>query len=559
MTEDSTTEIPQVVVRRRRLPSPVWLVPLVAVLVGAWLVYQRWSQRGPQITIHFASAEGIEAGKTEVRYKAVTVGKVREVSLDAELNPVVRLELTRDIGRRLQCSARFWVVRPRVRGAEISGLGTLFSGTYIGMTPQHAAAAAKGSAASSRCHQALDEPPPIKPLVPGHTYVLAAETMGSLSIGSSVYYKQLPVGEIVDFRLSRDSGEIELDAFIRAPFHRLVRPSSRFWNVSGAELEVTSGGAKLRVESLASLLAGGVAFETPPSVSTRAPSQPGTRFVLHRDHGSSLRTRTPGRLLYVMYFSGTVRGLSAGAPVELQGIPVGRVERIQLRVNARTLRVHIPVIVSLEPGPFAAGRGTKTARRTIARLVARGLRARLHNGNLLTGQLLVALDMDRGGAPARIRPGKPYPVFPTSPTQVEQLSRMGLAIASDLRRTMAGVRGLVESKQVSGAVVNLNGVLTDARAAVADARALIKTVGQQTLPGVSADVKRTADGLGTSFKRVQATLGHLDRLLSSGSPTQHRLREVLVELTAAARSLRALAETLDRQPESMIRGKRGKQ
>ena len=558
MPDENLTDVPEVVVRpRRRVPSPVWLIPLVALLVGAWLVYQSWSRRGPVITVHFASAEGIEAGKTEVRYKAVTVGKVKEVLLDRDLNPLVRLELTRAMGDRLDCSARFWVVRPRVRGAEISGLGTLFSGTYIGMTPRYAAAS--GSPASSaRCHQALGEPPPIKPDIPGHVYVLTAESMGSLSIGSPVYFKQIQVGEVINFRLSRDRDEIELDAFIQAPYHLHLRRHTRFWNASGAEVQVSAAGARLRVESLASLLVGGVAFETPRSLVARDPSPPGTRFVLHRDHSSSKQDRTPDRMYYVMYFSGSVRGLAVGAPVELQGIPVGRVERIELQVNARTLRVQIPVIVSLEPGPFAGGRGVKVAQRTIARLVARGLRGRLHNGNLLTGQLLVTLDMDTGLAPSRIRPGKPYPVFPTSPTQVEQLSRMGLAIAADLRRTLAGFRTLVESKQVTGAVVNLNSVLTEARAAVVDARALIKTVQQRTLPGVSADVKRTADGLGQGFKRVQTTLGHLDRLLSTGSPTQHKLKEMLTELTAAARSLRALAETLDRQPESLIRGKRGK-
>ena len=559
MPEDHLSELPEVVVRsRRRIPSVVWLVPLVALLAGAWLVYQDWSRRGPVITVHFASAEGIEPGKTEVRYKAVTVGKVIEVLLDSELTPLVRLELTRAMGQRLDCSARFWVVRPRVRGAEISGLGTLFTGTNIGMEPRHAAAGGRPEA-SARCYQALDEPPSIKPSVPGHVYVLTAETMGSLSMGSPVYYKQLRVGEIVGFRLARGSGEIELDAFIQAPYHLQLRRSSRFWNASGAEVQVSAAGARLRVESLASLLVGGVAFETPPSLTSRDPSPPGTRFVLHRDHGSSRQTRTPDRLFYVMYFSGSVRGLTVGAPVELQGMPVGQVERIELRVNAATLKLRVPVLVSIEPGPFSGGRGVQAARRTIARLVARGLRAQLHNGNLLTGQMLVALAMEPGAGAARIRGGAPYPVFPTSPTQVEQLSRMGLAIAADLRRTLAGVRALVESKQLSGAVVNLNGVLTEARGAVVDARSLIKSVEQRTLPGVSADVRRTADGLGASLKQAQATLGHLDRVLAQGSPTQHGLQQLLKEITAAARSVRALAETLDRQPESLLRGKRGKQ
>ena len=218
-------ELPAVQIRRQRWPSPVWLLPLAAALISLWLLLQNWLEQGEIITVHFPSAEGIDPGNTQVRYKAVNVGKVKSVKFDANMNPLVTLALNRDISDVLDCSAQFWVVRPRIRGAEISGITTLFSGTYIGMLPQRA----EGELAeneSTICYQALEEPPATKPNRPGREFKLMTDSMGSLDIGTPIFYKQLQVGEIINYRLSTENGQVELDIFIDEPYYRIINKNT---------------------------------------------------------------------------------------------------------------------------------------------------------------------------------------------------------------------------------------------------------------------------------------------------------------------------------------------
>ncbi|MEZ5476124.1 MAG: MlaD family protein [Thiolinea sp.] len=322
-------DLPAVRVRRQRWPSPVWLIPLAAALVGVWLLFQYWFQQGTTITVRFPSAEGIEPGSTQVRFKAVTVGKVKNVTLDENLNPLVTLALNKDISNELACSAQFWVVRPRVRGAEISGISTLFSGTYVGMVPAREEQAGTESK-SLLCYEVLDEAPVSKPTRPGREVVLMTDSMGSLDVGTPVFYKQLQVGEIYNYRLSSASGKIELGVFIDDPYYRFVNANTRFWNVSGMDFKMDSTGAEFRMESLSSLLVGGIAFDTPREQAggNGLPVvEPGAVFELFADYRASREKRYEDRLYYTLYFNGSLRGLAENAPVEFQGIRVGQVEK----------------------------------------------------------------------------------------------------------------------------------------------------------------------------------------------------------------------------------------
>lgn len=618
------TAIPVVKVRRQRWPSPVWLLPLAAALIGLWLLVQNWLQQGTIITVHFPSAEGIDPGNTQVRYKAVNVGKVKSVKFDANMDPLVTLALNRDISDVLDCSAQFWVVRPRIRGAEISGITTLFSGTYIGMLPQRAEGEVKENE-TSICYQALEEPPATKPNRPGREFKLITDSMGSLDIGTPVFYKQLQVGEIINYRLSADSGKVELDVFVSEPYYRLVNKNTRFWDVSGIDVRVDSVGAEVRMESLTSLLIGGIAFETPPEENKSLPvSAANTVFNLYPDLPSSREKQYQDRLYYTLYFNGSLRGLAEKAPVEFQGIRVGQVEKIKLHLDPKSLDVRIPVLVSIEPQRFSEELTLAEAPKFMASLVERGMRAKLENGNLLTGQMFVGLSLDEKAKPDSITKGQFYDVFPTSPTPVEELSKMASSIADDLKSTLGGVRGFIESGQLDKTVDNANKVLvatettmTEAKKAVTDARAVLQQVQNKTLPGVnmnldkatasltealnqvSANVDKvsstldsslkavtsdldkvsgslsqsltsmtgTAQQAGTDFnrssvefdktlQRLQTSLTHLDRLLAQNSPTQYQVTEMLDEVTAMSRAVRALTETLQRQPEALIRGKK---
>lgn len=620
----SQDELPAVKVRRQRWPSPVWLLPLAAALIGLWLLVQNWMQQGAIITVHFPSAEGIDPGNTQVRYKAVNVGKVKSVKFDANMDPLVTLALNRDISDVLDCSAQFWVVRPRIRGAEISGITTLFSGTYIGMLPQRTEGEVKENE-TSICYQALEEPPATKPNRPGREFKLMTDSMGSLDIGTPIFYKQLQVGEIINYRLSADSGQVELDIFVDEPYYRLINKNTRFWDVSGIDVRVDSVGAEVRMESLTSLLIGGIAFETSPEQNQNLPiSAANTIFKLFPDLASSREKQYQDRLYYTLYFNGSLRGLAEKAPVEFQGIRVGQVEKIKLHLDPESLDVRIPVLVSIEPQRFSEELSLADAPKFMESLVERGMRAKLENGNLLTGQMFVGLSFDEKAKPDTIAKGQFSDVFPTSPTPVEEISKMASSIAEDLKSTLGGVREFMESGQLDKTVDNANKVLlatettmTEAKKAVTDARAVLEQLQTKTLPGMNANldtattslartleqvstnvdkvsttldqslktvtvdldkvsstlnqslssVTNTTKQAGNDFKRssvqfdqtlqsLQTSLKHLDRLLAQNSPTQYQVTEMLDEVTAMSRAVRALTETLQRQPEALIRGKK---
>ncbi|MEZ5537669.1 MAG: MlaD family protein [Thiolinea sp.] len=636
--------LPTVSVRRQRWPSPVWLIPLAALLVGFWLLFQYWQQRGEVITVHFPSAEGIVAGSTEVRYKAVTVGKVKQVILDEDLNPLVTLSLSKTISPVLDCSAQFWVVKPRVRGAEISGISTLFSGTYIGMIPKRPENQLPENN-TMFCYEGLDGAPVIKPTRPGREFKLLTDTMGSLDIGSPLFYRQLEVGEVIEYKLSEETGKIEIGVFVDLPYYRFVNDNTRFWNASGAEFKMDSAGAEFRMESLTSLVIGGIAFDSPREGNGSLPaSEDGSTFELYPDFDSSREKRYSNRLYYTLYFNGSLRGLAEEAPVEFQGIRVGQVEKIKMHLDPDNLDVRIPVLVSIEPQRFSEDLTEATAPEFMDAMVAKGMRAILQSGNLLTGQKYVALAFDEKATPEQIQHGQFYAVFPTSSTPVEELSKLAVGMAEDVKTTLSSIRRFMESQQLDKTVDGVNRVLDETETTVkaareamqdvsqllakieaetlptltGDASRVLRQLDQKTLPAISNNVNRlgndvsqvmkrvdeqtlptlargvnqlskdssevlqqvnketlpalrstsgTMNKAGTDFsrstyelnktmQRLQGTLSHLDRMLAQNSPTQHQMMEMMEEITAMARSVRLLTEQLERQPESVLRGKR---
>ncbi|MEZ5447593.1 MAG: MlaD family protein [Thiolinea sp.] len=475
--DDNLAVLPTVAVRRQRWPSPVWLIPLAAALIGGWLLFQYWQQRGDTITVKFPNAEGIVPGSTEVRYKAVTVGKVKQVTLDEDLNPLVTLTLSKSISDVLACSAQFWMVRPRVRGTEISGLTTLFSGTYIGMLPSRSAEQDNQSD-SLFCFEVLDEAPISKPERPGREFKLITDAMGSLDIGTPLFYKQLQVGEIIDYKLSEKTGKIEIGVFIEQPYYRFVNANTRFWNVSGVEFKMDSAGAEFRMESLTSLIVGGIAFDAlQGEFAENLPvSAAGAVFTLFPTYDSSQEKQYTDRLYYTLYFNGSLRGLAEDAPVEFQGIRVGKVEKIKMHLDPKTLDVRIPVLISIEPQRFSEDLRLEDAPLFMRDMVGRGMRAKLQNGNLLTGQMYVSLTIDENAPADTITEGQFYAVFPTSPTPVEELSKMAMGVAEDIKVTLGSISRFMESDQIDKTVDNLNKLLRETETTVMAARDLLQTV-----------------------------------------------------------------------------------
>ncbi|MEA3242413.1 MAG: MlaD family protein [Pseudomonadota bacterium] len=518
----------------------VWLLPLVALLVGGWLYYKTLSEKGPAITISFETAEGIEAGKTQIKFRDVTVGQVDDVDIADDLRTVV-LTATMETGTAhyLTDASRFWVVKPRVGAGGVTGLGTLLSGAYIAFEPNT-------TGKKQKSFVGLEKPPIVSQDKEGSRYRLRTETLGSLSVGAPVYFRQFDIGEVTDYKLADDYSYVDVGIFVQSPYDDYVRERTHFWNVGGVSVSMDASGVKVEMESLVALLSGGIAFETLPEFTNSPAASPGTVFPLYKNRAESLERPITEVISYALKFTGTVRGLSIGAPVEYRGIRVGTVKNIMLGEDPQHEGVHSPVvIIGIEPqrtvgyrdvdDSEASGqvaRALETSpRQRIAFLVEKGLRARLQTGSLLTGQLFVDLDIFPDAEPATVIAGGQYPQLPTLPSSMQSI--------------IASVNKILDKIEQS----DLEGTLTNLNALMVSTSSLMSSL-ERDVPGLARELDAT-------LQAVSGTLATLDATVSADGEIGSQLQDALKEFGAAARSIRVMAEYLERHPEAMLKGKSG--
>jgi paraquat-inducible protein B len=515
--QQSADAIPEAVVMTRSGVSIVWLIPLIAALIGGWLAWKAFSEEGPTITISFKSAEGLEAGKTKIRYKDVEIGQVENIELSDNLTHViVTAKLVKGAGEYLTERTRFWVVRASVRAGQVTGLGTLLSGAYIGIDPVT-------GGKSARHFEGLEIPPVVTTGQPGRHFVLKADKRGSLDVGAPVYYRQIQVGEVVAYDVGADADSIDFRIFVNAPYDQKVHENTRFWNASGVDVSVTAQGLKVETESMVSILIGGIAFGDPANEVPGAVAKTQGVFHLYDNREAAKEREYTEKRRFLLYFDSSVRGLSPGAPVEFRGIQVGEVVDVKLELNVTTLEFQIPVVIDLEPERIAptgqippewAHLGKHERQdRFFDQLVAQGLRAQLKTGNLITGKLYVDMGIHDKVKTAAIDYSGTYPVLPTIPTSLEEMTNRVAAILDKLE--------------------------------------------QFPIDRIGKNMDATLAGLQLTVTETQKTLLALEKTLSTDSPLQQQLQQTLEELSGAARSLRLLADYLERNPEAILRGKQG--
>lgn len=524
---------PHRVRQRDWLPSLVWLIPVVAAIIGITLVVKLMSDRGPEITISFKSAEGLEAGKTRVKYKDVNIGTVQTIRLSKDRTHVQTVvQLTKEARSFTAADTRYWVVRPRVAASGVSGIGTLLSGAYI--------AADTGVAEESKEEFAgLEVPPIITRDASGKQFVVHAEDLGSLDIGSPVYYRRIVVGQVAAYELNADGKGVTLRLFVNAPYDKFVGMNTRFWHASGFDVELNASGLKLRTQALATVLLGGVAFKAPDD-EFGAVAPENTEFKLADTEEAALQPPDgPGTTL-LLYFRQSLRGLSPGAVVDFRGVALGEVKSIGIEYDMATREFVMPVLVQIYPIRLgrrllsgALGEQHHTEKERLAFFVSRGLRAQLRTGNLLTGQVYVALDFfpktplikfDANAVPLQL------PTIPGAldeiQTQVSEIARKLSKvpfdeIGNDLRTTMKSLTRTLNS-----------------------AEELTQRLNNDVAPEVVA-----------AMKDVRKTLNAAEHTLAEDAPLQQDLRQTLQEVSRAAGSLRILTDYLERHPESLVRGK----
>lgn len=554
----SGSEPPEAIVAKRRGISIVWLIPLVALLIGAFLAYKAYTSQGPTITITFDTAEGLEAGKTKLRYLDVEVGTVQNVELAPDLQHIVATaQMVPGAETFLTDKTEFWIVRPRVGVGGVSGLGTLLSGAYIGMRPD------KGARAHS--FTGLSEPPQLTTNVDGRQFVLEAENLGSVSRGAPVYYRGIEVGQVLGHSLAKDAHSIEVTIFVQHPFENLVRSTSRFWNVSGITLATSASGFSLNVASVQSLLAGGIEFDSPPTNSPSSVAETGHRFALFASQEAVAQSQFTEKVPFLVYFDGSVRGLRPGAPVEFRGMSVGTVTEVRLEIDPATAQVRIPVTLALEPQRFvtqgAQGVDAGEHYPILSRLVREGLRAQLQTGNLLTGELYVDLAIQPGAPAATLDTSGPVPILPSTPNALEALQASATDImgkiaslpiqdlVDSLNHTASGLQEIVNSPDVKESLRALGPMLKELQQTVAR----IDTDSGPLL----ASLRNTTDAAGATLREAEGTLAATRRAIGPDSRFAADTQDMMQELTRAARSIRVLVDYLDRHPEALLRGKAG--
>jgi paraquat-inducible protein B len=460
---------------------------------------------------------------------------VRKIVLSEDHSEIIAtVEFEKQAENFLVDDTRFWVVRARAAGGQISGLGTLFSGAYIGLDIGH-------SSTKRNEFTGLEIPPIVTGDQPGRHFILRADDSGSVDVGTALFFRHTHVGTVVAHELDQDGKGVTVKVFVNAPHDQYVNANTRFWDASGIDMTLDASGVRVDTESIISILLGGVAFETPAGTGALPEADPETVFHIYASRAAALKQPDREMRVFAMYFGEPLRGLTVGAPVEVNGLLVGEVKNIGFEYDERLQKPGFPVDVAVYPGRLRAlspeGMPDPTPAESKARidaLVEQGLRGQLKTGSLLTGQLYIAIDFFPSAAPAKIDWTKNPPVFPTQPgTMVE------------LQATFMNLSKKLENMPIEQISADLRQALQSLNRTLVSADQAVKRMDKDVAPAAKATLEDARRMLNTT-----------ERMLASDAPLQQDLRTSLRDLSRASQSLRELTDLLDRQPESLIRGKK---
>lgn len=509
--------------------SLIWLVPIIALLIAVSLAIKAYLNVGPTIEVSFRSAEGLVAGKTTVQFRQVNVGLVRKIKLSEDLSHVIaQIELTRDAKNFASTDSQFWVVRPRIGTSGVSGIDTLFSGAYIEV---------EGGKANHKKMEfvGLESPPVVSSDIPGKTFFLKANDLGSLYIGSPIYYRRINVGQITAYKLSNDGTQVELQVFIQAPYDKFVTQNARFWQASGVDVSLNASGFNLKTQSLTSIVAGGIAFGYPVRADS-APLAPNkTLFTLWDSQSEALKKPDGKGYSIVMYFDQSLRGLSVGAPLDFMGIDVGEVTSINAEFTDRHKDMRMRVEAMIYPSRLADGSELNQQGEIFKSFIAEGWRAQIRTGNILTGQNYIAFSLFPKAKYIPLKAlGNGKIEVPTMPPELSNLQAQVSVIADKLSK------------------FPLNEIGSDVRKTLNSLNSTIQSTEKlmNQLDGkVAPDMQATLD-------EVRKTLRSSESILSSDSPMQQDVRRAVQQMTRAAASVQLMADYIEQHPESLIRGKK---
>ena len=535
-------EMPEARVRAHRWFAWVWVVPIAAAIIVIWLAVRTVFLRGPEITISFKVAEGLQPRQSAIQHRGVTVGTVESLELAKDMSRVViHARMKRSSAGALNDQTRFYIVAPHVGVEGISGLSTIVSGSYIEMVPG-------AGTKEQREFTGLENAPVVPQDTPGREFTMITQDLGSLTRGSPISYHGVAVGEVTDYGLSEDGQGVKVSAFVRSPYDKFVHPETKFWNAGGVDVSAGAQGVRIRANSWQQLLSGGVAFETPTDSMNSAPSEAGASFQLYDNRRAAMRSPRGEQVIYVADFEGNLRGIDPGTAVELEGVEIGEVRESKLSYNTQRHTLNTLVTIAIDPDQIrienlptpANASKSETAQQWIETLVANGLRAQVTTVSLLTGFQIVSLDMVKGAPPAKVERAGQYVHLPTT-------SSGDLAdTLQSLRRVLDNLNSATSGPQLGHAIQSLDNTLTHLDQLTSDV--------QPDLKSLIKSLRETSDAAQGALNSVQGLMGG-----KNGETQGQDLTQLMQQLTEAARSVRSLADYLDRHPEALLRGRKERQ
>jgi paraquat-inducible protein B len=542
--------------RNRRLPM-IWTVPVVAILIGAWLAWDTLSKEGPKIVVSFEDAEGLQVGQSQLKFKDITLGTVKGLDFTEDRRKVlVTIATTAQAKPFLTTGTQFWIVKPRLFAGNISGFGTLLSGSYVGLLP--------GDADAKSEHEFVgrEDPPLLTSNVPGRTFLLKTDQLGSVNLGSPVFYRGLSVGQVLGWDIGEMAESVTIHVFVRSPFDTYVHDQTRFWNASGVSVKLSGGGVEMQVESLRAVLLGGLAFGPPTTGQSSEVSAADHEFPLFPNEDAAKASSYSRKIPLVGYFNSSVRGLAPGSDVIMHGLKVGKVTDVRLTFDAASDTVLAPVHFEVEPERIL-GVGHqifKEAAEGVQILVSKGLRATLQSGNLLTGEMLVVLEVVPNAPDIRVIQQDGSFVMPVS----ESAGFSDLqASAGDLLRNVNSIPFSSIGGSLAAMTANMSALTNGPQLQQAlTALTATMTQAQSAMTRLNTDISPALKQLPQITNTLQATLKESDQLMRSvgaayGNNTQFQrdLNRMMAQLTEAVRSFQALADLLVRHPEALVRGR----
>ena len=518
----------------QRRVSGLWLIPLLTVAVGAWMIYDSWASQGPLITITFSTAGGLEAGTTLIKTRDVEVGIVEEITLNEDLDGViVSARINQEFRDLLVDGSRFWVVQPEVTLSGVTGLGTLISGQYIRFSPER-------EGVQTDFFAGLDQPP-LTPLgTPGLRLTLTSPSDFTFSRGDRIYYSGITVGTIEDVEFNFSDNQVYYNAFIQAPYHQLVTSNTRFWKSSGIHAELTSNGFIVETGPLDTLISGGISFSTPEG---QLPGESANESALYYVYPSRTAINERQYLFGVRYWvmvSGSIGGLSVGAPVTHRGVQIGKVLRTDYIPEGQTLlnkNMDIPILIEINPGRLGMPDTEDSLQRAgtdINNWIREGLEATIRTQNFILGQQLVDLDYDNQGAQYGLRYFTEIPIIPTGQDTLQQFT-------DSIEQLMTKLNGI----PVETLIARLNTLIDEGSTTLASVQALSSS-------SSSFINDRRNFALVEQMTQTMSSFEGLAENFSSESQTNQEVLGLLQSLSTVVEEFKPLLNELKNKPNGLV-------